>query len=80
MALLKELFSNTALYVKCFVVKNVYKLLYQCCGILAKCKFLDLIVAHWLYTNDCERNFSDMVRFIIHQLCKIIWKKTGLVI
>jgi len=64
MALLKELFSNTALYVKCFVVKNIYKLLYQCCGILARCKFLDLIVAHWLYTNDSERNFNDMVRFI----------------
>ncbi|EZA60981.1 DNA polymerase theta [Ooceraea biroi] len=61
MALLKELFSDTNLYLRCFVAKDVFKLLYHCCGISAKCKFLDPIVAHWLYTNGCERNFSDMV-------------------
>lgn len=61
MALVKELLSNTNLYMKCFATKDIYKLLYQCCGISAKCKFLDPIVAHWLYTNNSERNFNKMV-------------------
>ncbi|XP_067215522.1 DNA polymerase theta isoform X2 [Linepithema humile] len=60
-ALLKELFSDTSLYMKCFAIKDIYKLLYQCCGISAKCRFLDPIIAHWLYTNDSERNFNEMV-------------------
>lgn len=68
MALLKELFSDTGLYMKCFAAKDVYKLLYRCCGISAKCKFLDPMVGHWLYTNNCERSFSDMVRFNIRFL------------
>ncbi|KAL6260260.1 hypothetical protein P5V15_007793 [Pogonomyrmex californicus] len=61
MALLKELFYDTTLYIKCFAIKDVYKLLYQCCGITAKCRFLDPVIAHWLYTNDFETKFSDMV-------------------
>ncbi|XP_072765090.1 DNA polymerase theta isoform X2 [Anoplolepis gracilipes] len=61
MALLKELFADTALYVRCFAIKDIYKLLYQCCGISAKCRFLDPIIAHWLCTNDSERNFNEMV-------------------
>ncbi|XP_071632237.1 DNA polymerase theta isoform X1 [Temnothorax longispinosus] len=61
MALLKELFYDTTLYVKCFAIKDVYKLLYQCCGITVKCRFLDPVIAHWLYTNDFERNFNEMV-------------------
>ncbi|XP_029680400.1 DNA polymerase theta-like, partial [Formica exsecta] len=61
MALLKELFADTALYMRCFAIKDIYKLLYQCCGISAKCRFLDPIIAHWLCTNDSERNFSEMV-------------------
>ncbi|XP_011875915.1 PREDICTED: DNA polymerase theta-like [Vollenhovia emeryi] len=60
-ALLKELFYDTTLYVKCFAIKDVYKLLYQCCGITAKCRFLDPVIAHWLYTNDFERNYNEMV-------------------
>lgn len=62
MALLKELFYDTTLYMKCFAIKDVYKLLYQCCGITPKCRFLDPVIAHWLHTNDCERNFNEMVR------------------
>ncbi|XP_050459690.1 DNA polymerase theta [Cataglyphis hispanica] len=61
MALLKELFADTALYMRCFAIKDIYKLLYQCCGISAKCRFLDPIIAHWLCTNDSERYFSEMV-------------------
>ncbi|XP_014469442.1 PREDICTED: DNA polymerase theta isoform X2 [Dinoponera quadriceps] len=61
MILLKELLSDTALYVKCFAAKNTYKLLYLCCGISAKCRFLDPMIAHWLYTNSSERNFNEMV-------------------
>lgn len=63
MILLKELFYDTTLYVKCFAIKDVYKLLYQCCGITAKCRFLDPVIAHWLRTNGSERNFNEMVRF-----------------
>ncbi|KYM80156.1 Helicase POLQ-like protein [Atta colombica] len=61
MALLKDLFYDTTLYMKCFATKDIYKLLYQCCGITAKCKFLDPVIGHWLYTNDSERNFNEMV-------------------
>ncbi|XP_012529717.2 DNA polymerase theta [Monomorium pharaonis] len=61
MALLKELFYDTTLYMRCFAIKDMYKLLHQCCGITAKCRFLDPIIAHWLYTNDFERNFNDMI-------------------
>ncbi|XP_020280353.1 DNA polymerase theta isoform X2 [Pseudomyrmex gracilis] len=58
--LLKELFSDTTLYIKCFATKDMYKLLYQCCAISAKCRFLDPIIAHWLYTNDFEKTFNEM--------------------
>ncbi|XP_018400080.1 PREDICTED: DNA polymerase theta [Cyphomyrmex costatus] len=61
MALLKELFYDTTLYIKCFAIKDIYKLLYQCCGITAKCRFLDPIIGHWLYTNSSESNFNEMV-------------------
>ncbi|EGI59836.1 PREDICTED: DNA polymerase theta [Acromyrmex echinatior] len=61
MALLKDLLYDTTLYMKCFATKDIYKLLYQCCGITAKCRFLDPIIGHWLYTNDFERNFNEMV-------------------
>ncbi|XP_011146257.1 DNA polymerase theta isoform X2 [Harpegnathos saltator] len=59
--LLKELLSDAALYVKCFAIKDTYKLLYRCCAISAKCRFLDPVIAHWLYTNDFEGNFSELV-------------------
>lgn len=62
MTLLRELLSDAALYVKCFAAKDTYKMLHRCCGISAKCRFLDPVVAHWLYTNGSERNFSEMVR------------------
>ncbi|KYN42028.1 Helicase POLQ-like protein [Trachymyrmex septentrionalis] len=61
MALLKDLLYDTTLYMKCFAIKDIYKLLYQCCGITAKCRFLDPVIGHWLYTNDSERNFNEMV-------------------
>lgn len=61
MALLKELLSDTTLYVRCFAMKDTYKLLYQCCGISAKCRFLDPVIAHWLFTNGAERKFNEMV-------------------
>ncbi|KAL0124938.1 hypothetical protein PUN28_006657 [Cardiocondyla obscurior] len=60
-ALLKELIYSTTLYIKCFAIKDVYKLLYQCCGIAARCRFLDPVIAHWVYTNDVEKNFNEMV-------------------
>ncbi|XP_032671376.1 DNA polymerase theta isoform X2 [Odontomachus brunneus] len=61
MTLLKELLSDAALYVRCFAIKGTYKLLYRCCEVSAKCRFLDPVIAHWLYTNGSERNFSEMV-------------------
>lgn len=63
MKLLKELLANTFLYVKCFATKEVFKTLYECCGISANCKFLDPTVASWLFDgNVYEKNFSDMVK------------------
>jgi len=70
MALLKDLFYDTTLYMKCFATKDIYKLLYQCCGITAKCRFLDPVIGHWLYTNDSERNFNEMVKFQLHLIVR----------
>ncbi|XP_017766865.1 PREDICTED: DNA polymerase theta-like [Eufriesea mexicana] len=63
MKLFKELLSNTLLYAKCFATKEIYKTLYECCGITANCKFLDPKVASWLYDgNIYEKTFNEMVK------------------
>lgn len=62
MKLLKELLANRVLYVKCFATKEIFKTLYECCGITANCKFLDPKVANWLYDgNVYEKTFNEMV-------------------
>lgn len=67
MKLFKELLANTILYVKCFATKEIFKTLYECCGIIASCKFLDPKVANWLYDgNIYEKTFNDMVYIHIH--------------
>ncbi|KYN17239.1 Helicase POLQ-like protein [Trachymyrmex cornetzi] len=75
MTLLKDLLYDTTLYMKCFATKDIYKLLYQCCGITAKCRFLDPVIGHWLYTNGSERNFNEMVLQYFQQ-GNIIMKRT----
>ena len=61
MKLLKELLANTVLYVKCFATKEMFKTLYECCGIIGNCKFLDPKVANWLYDgNIYEKTFNEM--------------------
>ncbi|CAL7951362.1 unnamed protein product [Xylocopa violacea] len=77
MKLLKELLSNTLLYVKCFATKETFKTLYQCCDIIANCKFLDPKVANWLYDgNTYEKTFSEMVKEYFPQ-GNFITKKIG---
>ncbi|KAG6796385.1 DNA polymerase theta isoform X1 [Apis mellifera caucasica] len=77
MKLFKELLANTILYVKCFATKETFKTLYECCGIIASCKFLDPKVANWLYDgNIYEKTFNDMVKEYFPQGCFII-KKMG---
>ncbi|XP_029175852.1 DNA polymerase theta [Nylanderia fulva] len=85
MTLLKELFADTDLYMKCFATKDIYKALYQCCGISAKCRFLDPIIAHWLCTNDCEKSFNEMVtqyfpqgNFIMNRTNCCYWSGPGM--
>ncbi|XP_076224101.1 DNA polymerase theta isoform X2 [Nomia melanderi] len=77
MKLLKDVLNNTDLYIKCFAVKDTYKVLYECCGIIANCKFLDPKVASWLNDNTiCEQNFNEMVKEYFPQGC-FITKRIG---
>lgn len=67
MKLFKELLANTVLYIKCFATKETFKTLYECCGIIASCKFLDPKVANWLYDgNIYEKTFNNMVYTYIY--------------
>ncbi|XP_034194144.2 DNA polymerase theta isoform X1 [Osmia lignaria lignaria] len=60
--LLRSILSNTFLYVKCFATKEIFKTLYECCGIFACCRFLDPKVAHWLHDSSVhEKTFNEMV-------------------
>ncbi|CAK9816398.1 DNA polymerase theta [Anthophora quadrimaculata] len=78
MKLLKDLLSNTLLYVKCFATKDIFKSLYECCGIIASCKFLDPKTASWLYDGStCEKTFNEMVQDHFPQGCFII-KRIGI--
>ncbi|KAG7210234.1 hypothetical protein KM043_011783 [Ampulex compressa] len=62
MKLLQETLSNTDLYIICFGTKEVYKLLYQCCGTLANCKFLDPKTGDWLCNGTIsEKSYNEMV-------------------
>lgn len=75
MKLFKELLANTILYVKCFATKETFKTLYECCGIIASCKFLDPKVANWLYDgNIYEKTFNDMVCIHIYIYTFILMK------
>ncbi|XP_043519915.1 DNA polymerase theta [Frieseomelitta varia] len=77
MKLLKELLANRVLYVKCFATKEMFKTLYECCGITANCKFLDPKVANWLYDgNVYEKTFNEMVKEYFPQGC-FITKRIG---
>lgn len=63
MKLLKELLGNSHLNVKCFATKEIFKTLYECCGISASCKFLDPKVATWLHDGKIhEKTFNEMVK------------------
>ncbi|XP_076278096.1 DNA polymerase theta [Lasioglossum baleicum] len=73
MKLLKEILTNTHLYIKCFATKDTFKILYECCGIVANCKFLDPKVASWLHdSNVDEKNFNEMVKEYFPQGCFIV--------
>ncbi|XP_076390192.1 DNA polymerase theta isoform X3 [Megachile rotundata] len=62
MKLLKDIVSNTSLYVKCFATKEIFKTLYECCSISASCRFLDPKVANWLCDSTIhEKTFNEMV-------------------
>ncbi|KZC14173.1 DNA polymerase theta [Dufourea novaeangliae] len=77
MKLLKELLGNTQLHVKCFATKETFKILFECCGISASCKFLDPKVANWLYDSKvCEKSFNEMVKEYFPQGC-FITKRIG---
>ncbi|XP_017792592.1 PREDICTED: DNA polymerase theta [Habropoda laboriosa] len=77
MKLLKDLLSNTLLYVQCFATKEIFKSLYECCGIIANCKFLDPKTASWLYDgNTYEKTFNEMVKEHFPQGC-FITKRIG---
>ncbi|XP_043595515.1 DNA polymerase theta isoform X2 [Bombus pyrosoma] len=77
MKLLKELLSNTFLYVKCFATKEMFKTLYKCCSITASCKFLDPKVAGWLHHGSSrEKTFHEMVKEYFPQGC-FIAKRIG---
>ncbi|XP_076643351.1 DNA polymerase theta [Halictus rubicundus] len=73
MKLLKDILNNTNLYVKCFATKDTFKILYECCGIIANCKFLDPKVASWMHDSSVyEKNFSEMVKEYFPQGCFIV--------
>ncbi|XP_054015016.1 DNA polymerase theta [Hylaeus anthracinus] len=75
--LLKELLKNTQLNIKCFGTKEIFKTLYECCGISATCKFLDPKVASWLYEGTVyDKNFNEMVKEYFPQGC-FITKRIG---
>lgn len=51
--------------VRCFGVKEFYKLVYRSCNIAARCKFVDPKVADWLTnTESPEKSFYAMVRLV----------------
>lgn len=52
MSLLIDLLTMSNLTVRCFATKEVYKTLFNCCNISAKCKFIDPTVADWLLNPD----------------------------
>ncbi|XP_076234404.1 DNA polymerase theta [Calliopsis andreniformis] len=77
MKLLKEVLTNSFLYVKCFATKEVFKTIYECCGISTNCKFLDPNVANWLFESSInEKNFNEMVKEYFPQGC-FITKRIG---
>ncbi|XP_044589715.1 DNA polymerase theta-like [Cotesia glomerata] len=63
MSLLTRILSTNKLTVKCFNLKESYKMLYKCCGVTPSCKFIDIITSNWLLNSYITyNNFEELVK------------------
>ncbi|XP_034941066.1 DNA polymerase theta [Chelonus insularis] len=62
MELLTEIFSSASLKIRCYNCKEIYKMLYKCCGLTPVCKFLDSSTANWMLNPDYQdRTFANLI-------------------
>ncbi|XP_046737079.1 DNA polymerase theta [Diprion similis] len=71
--LLRDIFTDSSVNVRCYGSKEVYKKLHLCCNITPNCRFLDPKVAEWLLQPETkESNICDMAKTYFPQGATIL--------
>ncbi|XP_046614510.1 DNA polymerase theta [Neodiprion virginianus] len=77
--LLRDVFTDSSVNVRCYGSKEVYKKLHQCCKITPNCRFLDPKVAEWLLQPETdESNICDMAKMYFPQGATILQHASSL--
>ena len=68
MSFLRDLLTNPLISLRCFNVKEVYKMFYVCCKIEPRCQFLDPKAGDWLMNTETScKTYSELVRHYLEK-------------